>query len=231
MTRSKLLLALGVFAGLLLVRNLYTILLGLPDEASQGAVWRIFHFHVPAFFTAATMGLIGFVASIMYLMKRNLQYDALAVSATEVLLTFGAVNLVTGMIWARPIWGVWWAWDARLTSMLIFWLMYAGYLLLRRSIDDPTARARTSAVLSVFMFPGVYIVWKSILWWRTQHPGPVLSIRNGGGMAEGFEAAMWWNALALITLGIVLLLIRMRQEQTRQQIDAMRQEVYAATAA
>ena len=229
--RSKLLLALGVFAGLLLVRNLYTIFLVLPDEASQGPAWKIFLFHVPAFMTGVVMGLTGFIASILYLVKRNLRYDALAVSATELLLTFFCVTLFTGMIWARPIWGIWWAWDARLTSFLIFCLMYAGYLMLRRSIEDPTARARISAVLSIFMFPGVYIVWESIKWWRTQHPGPVLSIRNGGGMAEGFEATMWWNALALITLSIVMLLIRVRQEQTQQRIDALRQEVYAATAA
>jgi heme exporter protein C len=111
--------------------------------------------------------------------------------------------------------------------MLVCWLMYAGYLMLRRAIEEPTERAKNSAVLSIFIFPGVYITWKSIEWWRTQHPGPVLSVRKGGGMAPGMEAAMWWNALALGLLAVVLVLIRLRQEQQQRQVDALRRTAHA----
>jgi heme exporter protein C len=151
----------------------------------------------------------------------------LAVAATEVALAFGAVVLVTGMIWARIIWGVWWAWDARLTSTLIVWLMYSGYLMLRRAVEDPTERARNSAVLSIFIAPGMYITWKSIQWWATQHPGPVLSIRGGGGMAPGMEAMAYWNLLALGLLAVVLTLLRLGQEERLREIDALRRTVHA----
>jgi heme exporter protein C len=92
-------------------------------------------------------------ASVVFLIKKSFAADALAASVTEVALVFGAVNLATGMVWARIIWGIWWAWDARLTFMLISWLMYGGYLMLRQAIDEPTQRARMSAVLSILTFP------------------------------------------------------------------------------
>ena len=95
-------------------------------------------------------------------------------------MVFCTMFLITGSLWGRISWGVWWAWDARLTSALVLWLIGAGYLMLRRAIDEPTTRARLSAVLSIFGSVNSYIVWKSIEWYRTQHPQPVLSIRGGG---------------------------------------------------
>ena len=156
------------------------------------------------------------VASVTFLVRKNFRADALAASATEVALVFGAVNLATGMIWARIIWGIWWAWDARLTFMLISWLMYGGYLMLRQAIDEPTQRARLSAVLSILTFPGVVITWKAIEWWRTQHPGPVLSIRGASrehGSGDGI------GALPELPRGAAVCRrpdssIRMRQEET-----------------
>jgi heme exporter protein C len=99
--------------------------------------------------------------------------------------------------------------------------------MLRRAVDEPTERARNSAVLSVFIFPGVYITWKSIEWWRTQHPGPVLSIRQGGGMAPGMESPMYWNLLALLCLATVLVLLREHQEERRRELDSLRRAAHA----
>jgi heme exporter protein C len=225
--RNKIIYGLSAAAALLLVRNLNVIFLHLPDEMSQGAIWRIFYFHVPGAMTASACALTALIASSLYLIRRNLRYDALAVAATEVGLAFGAINLITGMIWARIIWGIWWAWDARLTSMLVIWIMYASYLMLRRAVDEPTERARVSAVLQIFLGPGMYITWKSIEWWRTQHPGPVLSIRGGGGMDPGMEAPMWWNLLALVMFAIVLVLLRLRQEERLREVDALRRLAHA----
>jgi len=147
---------------------------------------------------------------------------------TEVGLAFLAGNLITGSIWARIIWGVWWAWDARLTFMLISWLMYGGYLMLRQAIDEPTQRARLSAVLSILTFPGVVITWKAIEWWRTQHPGPVLSVRTGGGkMDPAMESVLLLNFLALLIFAVVLTLIRIRQEEMRRELDGLRREAHA----
>ena len=221
--REKLLYFVAVIAGILLVRNLYVILLRLPDEARQDAIWRIFCFHLPSAIASGSGFFIALLLSIGYLFWRNMKFDALAASVTEVSFALGLVTLVTGSIWARIIWGVWWAWDPRLTSYFICLLIYAGYLMLRRVIDEPTTRARLSAVLSIFGFVDLIIVWKSIEWWATLHPGPVLSIRTGGGRIDPqMESAAWWNVLAIGLLSIVLVVMRMRQEESRREIDAMR---------
>jgi heme exporter protein C len=225
--RDKIMIALAGLAALIIVWVLHTILWQVPDEKNQGAIFRIIYFHVPSAMTAAACALAAFVASVLYLVKRNLSYDAIAVAVTEGALLFGAVVLVTGMIWARIIWGIWWTWDARLTSMLVSWLMYAGYLMLRRAVEEPTERARNSAVLSIFIFPGVYITWKSIEWWRTQHPGPVLSIRQGGGMAPGMESPIYVNLLALLCLAAVLVMLRYNQELRRRELDSLRRTAHA----
>lgn len=226
--REKVIYALAAIGSLLLVRNLYTIFLGLPDEVLQGAIYRILFFHVPGAAVFMVGAFAAMVASILYLFRQKLQYDAFAASVTEVALVFGAVNLLTGMIWARVIWGVWWAWDARLTSMLISWLMYGGYLVLRNAIDEPTQRARMSAVLSILTFPGVIITFKAIDWWRTQHPAPVLSIRGAQGkMDPAMELVLYLNILAVLLIACVLVLIRMKQEQTQREIDGLRREAHA----
>jgi heme exporter protein C len=226
--REKAIYVLSAAAAVLLVRNLYVILLGLPDEAQQGPIYRILFFHLPSAITCFVGFLAAGIASVIYLVNKNLRYDAIAAASTEVGLAFATVVLVTGSIWARIIWGIWWTWDARLTSMLVCWLLYASYLMLRRAVAEPTQRARFSAVLSIFAFSDVIIVWKSIEWWRTQHPGPVLSIRTGGGhMDPAMEAAIYWNLLALLLFAIVLVLVRIRQEELRGEIDGMRQAAHA----
>lgn len=223
--REKTLIVLSGLAAVLLARNLYVILLQLPDEAVQGAIYRIIFFHVPAAWTAFLGFFTALVASVLYLARKNLQFDALAVSVTEVGLAFGAANLITGMIWGRIIWGIWWTWDPRLTSMLICWLLYAGYLMLRRAIEEPTERARISAVLSIFAFVDVPIVFFSIKWWRTQHPQPV--VWGGGSMDPAMWNMLFLNWVPLLLLGIVLAVVRMRQEQAQRQIDALRRHAHA----
>ena len=225
--REKLIYLFSLTAMALIAWDLYRIFMVLPDEANQGAIYRIIYFHVPAAITAMVGFFIAMVGSALYLITKNLKFDSVAAAVTEVSVVYAAVNLVTGSIWARVIWGIWWTWDARLTSMLICWLLYAGYLMLRRATDEPTQRAGLSAVLSIFAFVDVIIVWKSIEWWRTQHPAPVLSIRNGGGMAPGMESPLWWNVLAMALVAASLVLLRMRQESIRRELDALRRYAHA----
>jgi heme exporter protein C len=226
--REKICYGLGTLAAILFVRNLHVILFGLPDEAEQGAIYRILFFHLPAFFTAALCYLSALGTSIAYLRTKNPRWDAFAVSATEVGLAFAAINLLTGMIWARIIWGIWWTWDARLTWALICWLVYFGYLMLRKAMDDPSERAKNSAVLSVFAFASVAITWKAIEWWRTQHPGPVLSIRGGGGrMDPAMENMIYMNWLPMLMLAAIFIAIRMRQETMQREVDALRRHAHA----
>lgn len=225
--RDKLLAALGLIAGAFLVRNLYVILFQLPDEAAQGPIYRIFYYHLAGWFTSFLGYGIAAFASIYYLMKRDLRADAIAVSATEVGLTFTAVGMVTGTIWARIIWGIWWTWDPRLTWALICMLMYAGYLMLRRAIPEASERARLSAVVSLFSFITVIITYKAIDWWRTQHPGAVLSFRTGGGRIDpAMESMIYQNFLALLLLAATAFFVRVRQEKMQRAIDAIRRRVH-----
>jgi heme exporter protein C len=109
----------------------------------------------------------------------------------------------------------------------VCWLIFGGYLMLRRAVDEPNQRARFAAVVSILGSVNAYICYKSIEWWNTQHPQPVLSIRNGGGMAAGMEAPIWWNLLALACFSTILVMVRMRQESFAREIDTLRRMAHA----
>ncbi len=226
--RDKLIYGAGIFAALYFVRNLYVILLQLPDEAMQGAVYRIFFFHLPPYFAAVACFLGAAIASGMYLKTKLWKYDVFAVSATEVGLALAAINLVTGMIWGRQQWGIWWTWDARLTSALITWLIYLGYLMLREGIKDPSERAKNSAVLSIFAFAAVYFTYKANEWYRTQHPGPVLTIRTGKNTIDpAMQAMLFHNLIAFLLLTIVLVAVRMKLEDGQRAVESLRRRAHA----
>jgi len=227
--RERIAIGLAVGAAVLLSYNLYQMFMVLPDEAMQGAIYRILFFHAPS----AIVGMIGyFVAltfSVLYLSSGKLRWDSLSASVIEVSLVFSVVNIVTGSIWARIIWGIWWTWDYRLTSALVCVLIFAGYLMMRRAIEEPTQRARLSAALCIFGCVDVVIVWKSIEWFRNNHPGPVLTIRTGGGtMDPAMERIFYLNLLAILLMAIALVLVRTRQEATALQIDSLRRLANAA---
>ena len=205
----------ATLGGLLLVRNLYFIFLVLPDESSQGPVYRILFFHVPAWWTAFLAVTIAALASIMYLVRRNLRWDSLAVAATEVGLVFLLVGITLGSIWGRVAWGIWWTWDARLTSALICVLLYAAYLAVRNNIEDLTQRARIAAVASLFAFCDVPIVWYSIRWWRTQHPQPM-------ELPPDMMSVLLQNWLAIGLIVLALVIVRFEQEEAHRKIAALR---------
>jgi heme exporter protein C len=217
--RNKILYALGAIALLLLIRDILGIA-QLPDEKYQGAIFKIIFFHVPVAITALTAAAVALVASVLFLVTKNFFFDALAVAVTEVGLAFLAANLITGSIWGRVIWGVWWAWDARLTSALVCWLLYAGYLMLRHAIEEPTQRATFAAVFSIFAFIDVPIVIFSIKWWRTQHPQPVFW--GGGSFPKDWLPFFLWNMLAMILIGTIFTIARLRQEESQRELDYLR---------
>ena len=226
--RDKLTYALIAAGALFFFVNLYGIFDVLPDEAAQGPIYRIMFLHIPAAITSFTGFFVAMFLSIGYLSSGNLTLDATAASVNEVSLIFALVNVATGSIWARIIWGVWWTWDYRLTSMFVCLLIYVGYLLLRKSIAEPTQRARLSAALSIFGCVDIVIVWKSIEWFRNLHPGPVLSIRTGGGnMDPHMEAMVYRNVFAFLLIAAGIILVRMRQEETEREIDALRRLAHA----
>ena len=223
--RNKAFYILSALAIFMLVRNLHAIMLEVPDDAEQGVVARIIYFHVPAAFTAFTGFFAALVASALYLATKNFWYDSVAVAITEVSLAFATVNLVTGPIWARRSWGIWWTWDARLTSMLFCFVLYVSYLALRSALEEPTQRARISAVFSIFAFADVPIVWYSIEWFRTQHPAPVL--RGAGYMDPFMKSTMYLNWPTLMLVAVILILLRLRQEHTLRELDGLRRLAHA----
>jgi heme exporter protein C len=223
--REKTLIAFCIVAAILLAYNLYVMLLVLPDEVSQGPIFRIIFFHVPSAWTAFLGFLAAAVTSVLYLVRKDLRYDAFAVAVTEVGLAFAAVTLVTGMVWARIIWGIWWTWDPRLTSMLVCWLLYAGYLMLRHAVEEPTQRARIAAVFSIFASVDVPIVFFSIRWWRTQHPQPV--VWGGGSMDPAYWNTLFLNWVPLLLLGAAMAGIRLRQERRQRELEALRRMAHA----
>jgi heme exporter protein C len=222
--KDAILYTLGAASLAIVVRDLLAIK-DLPPEAAQGAIFKIIFFHVPVAITALLCACVSLIASVGFLLSKSFKFDALAVAVTEVGLAFLAANLVTGSIWGRVIWGVWWTWDARLTSALICWLLYAGYLMLRRAIEEPTQRATFSAVFSIFAFLDVPIVFFSIKWWRTQHPQPVFW--GGGSFPPDWTRIFLWQMLAMLLLGIVLTAVRLRQEESQREIDSLRRMAHS----
>ncbi len=194
----------------------------VPTEATMGNVQRIFYWHV----TEATLGCIfpyvNLVASLafLYLRRRNplsaLTADALAVASAEVTVLFVSVGLITGMLWAKPVWGIWWTWDARLTTYFLLWLLYVSYLLVRRF--TPAGQTSTlAAVLAIFAAVDVPITFMSIRWWRTQHPAPVFG--GEGSLDKSFYPAVFWSLAGWTMWGIFVCVFRFALERRRQMAE------------
>jgi heme exporter protein C len=191
----------------------------VPTEATMGDVQRIFYYHLPHAILGLVFPYVNLVASLAFLFWRRrdplkaLTADAVAVAAAEVTVLYAGICLATGMLWGKPAWGIWWAWDARLTSELLLWLLYVSYLLLRRF--SPSGQIATlGAVLSVFAAVDVPIVFMSIRWWRTQHPAPVFG--GDGKIDPSFVPAVLWNMAGWAMWGILILLFRFALERRRQ---------------
>lgn len=194
---------------------LYMALYYAPREATMGDAQRIFYFHVPSAWIGFLAFFIVFLCSILYLLKGARKWDALALSAAEIGIVFTTLVLLTGPIWAKAAWGAFWVWDARLTTTLILWFIYIGYLTLRSTVDD-VRKARLAAVLGIVGFLDVPVIYVSVTIWRTMHP--TLLISDSGGLAPPmFQTLM--VALASFTLLFALLLVaRVRLEQKRDAL-------------
>jgi heme exporter protein C len=205
----------------------YATRLGLimaPVDALQGNIFRIIYYHVPTSMLSLLFPYVNLVASLFYLYWRTrdplkaLTADAVAISSAEVTVVYATICLWTGMLWGRVAWGIWWTWDARLTSMLLLWLLYVSYLMLRKL--SSTGQTHTlAAVLSVFAGIDVPIVYMSIRWWRTQHPAPVFGGDADSGLDPSMRPAFWMNVLAWAMWGIFILVFRYMLERRRQESE------------
>jgi len=196
---------LGIFSLTSLVWAFYSIFYIAKLDRFQSVPQKIFYIHVPSAWISFLAFFLVFIFSIKYLYTSKNTDDLLANSFAEVGVFFNTLVLITGPIWAKPIWGVWWTWDARLTTSLILWLLYVAYLMLRSYIDEFERRARLSAVLGIFSFLNVPIVHYSVVWWRTLHPAPVV-IRSGGmaDLPTSMHIALWSSCFSVLMLFIYL---------------------------
>lgn len=215
--------------GLWVTLNFVLLLIGLrqalfvaPTEATMGDVQRIFYYHVPSAIAALLFPYVNLLGSIGFLIVRSRHpqraaaFDALALAAAEVTVLFTSIGLITGMLWAKPAWGIWWTWDERLTTFLLLWLLYVSYLAVRRL--TPNGQTPTlAAVISIFAAVDVPIVYMSIRWWRTQHPSPVFFGGPDSGLDPAMRLAFLWNLAAWISWGAFLIFARYALERRRQR--------------
>ena len=219
--KSRLSKVLPYVSFVTMIAALYAAFLYAPTERTMGDLQRIFYFHVSAWWIAFLAFGVVFGASVAYLLTQNRRYDVVALASAEVGVVFCTIGLVMGPIWAKPAWGIYWTWDARLTTALVLWLLYVGYLMLRGYIPNPSKRANLAAVVGIVGAVDIPIVIFSIRWWRTQHPQPVIMGGSDSGLHPHMLQALIVCMLAFFFLYILLLARRIAFEETQQEIDAL----------
>ncbi len=204
---------------------LYMIFLYAPTEETMGDVQRIFYIHVPSAITAFMAYFVVAAGSVFYLAKRTRVWDELAHSAAEIGFIFCTCVLVTGPLWAKPVWGIWWTWDMRLTSTFILWVLFIAYLMLRSYLLNPARAATLAAVVGVIGAADAIFDYMSIRWFRTQHPQPVIL----GGPESGLDPRMSVTLLvswgAFLCLFLLLLRLRMALARTRREMVDLKREL------
>jgi heme exporter protein C len=212
-------------AYLLMLSAVYLVFIYAPVEQMQGIVQKIFYFHVSSALTMFLAFGVVCVGSIVYLWRHTAWWDAVALGAAEIGVVFCTLVLITGPIWARPIWGAWWSWDPTLTLTLVLWLIYVAYLMLRMDTTDPK-RARFAAVLGIVGFVDVPLIRWSVEKWRTLHPKPVV-IQAGG--ETGLPPAMLLTfAVCIAAFGCLFFLLlreRVSTLQRRYDLEVLRHDI------
>jgi heme exporter protein C len=211
---------LSAVSAIAMIGALYLVFLIAPREAIMGDVQRIFYFHVAAAWTGYLAVFVAFLASLFYLLRGEARrWDRLALSSVEIGLVFVTEGIVTGSIWAKATWGVWWTWDPRLTTSAVLWLIYASYLTLRQAVEDESLRPRLSAVYSGIGFVAVPINFMAIRWWRTVHP--LVLERAGFHLAPAMLVTLVFSVGAFSLLFFTLLSYRLRLEQMKEQVQQL----------
>ncbi len=213
---------LALLTAVLFAVALYMVFISVPNIQGLRAD-RIFYFHVPVDWSAFLAYFVVFISSIVYLRSRDNKWDIIATSAVEIGLVFNTLMLITGSIWARPNWGTWWNWEPRLTTALVLWVVYVGYLLVRGYSSGSEQAARLSAVIGIVGFVDVPIVFLSTTWWQLQHPGHL--VFETGGLAPSMLATLMLSLAAFTCLFFVLLIERVSlkrsEAELRMLMDAM----------
>jgi heme exporter protein C len=230
--RNRFFTPLVILTLVLLAVGLYMSFIWAPTERNMGDVQRIFYFHLGSFWTSAVALVMNALACIMYIIRRTGSakekadfWDALAASSAEIGVIFCAGGLIFGTIWAKPVWGIWWTWDARLTLTFLTWLMYIAYILLRGFLEGSDRGGIISAVFGIFAVVNVPMVYMANRWYRTMHPQPVI----GGAAGSGMDGNMWLTVFvawaATLALMGVYLMLRMPLERGRREVESLRRRL------
>ena len=188
---------LAIITAVMMLADLYFIFMVAPTDSVLGHVQRVFYFHVPVAIMSFAAFFVVFVGSLGYLIRRTPRWDAIAHASAEVGVVFVTLALLTGIIWARPVWNTWWTWEPRLTTTMILWLIYVAYLMVRSYAPTQSKGAIYAAVVGIIGFIDVPIVYYSVVWWRSIHPSPVV---GPFAQADALEGTMAWILLfSLIT--------------------------------
>jgi len=204
-----------VFAAVLFAIGPYFVM-SAPVEQTMGLIQKIFYYHVPSAMMLFAAAFVCGIGSAVFLFKKHAAADRLALAAGELAVVFGIIVLVTGPIWARKAWGVWWQWDARLTSSLLLWMMFVAYLLVRR-FGGPGSE-KLSAAMALFGMANVPFVYVSVNYWRTLHPKTSVITE---GLAPGMKAPFWFCVVAFAILFTVLLTLRTKLEKDRAVVEEL----------
>ncbi len=207
----------SAFTFVVMCLALYMIFIYVPTEKVMGIVQKIFYFHVSLGLNTFLAFTIVFIYSVLYLVKKKDKYDIIAYAAAEVGVVFCSLVLITGPIWAKPIWGTWWTWDSRLTTTLILWFIFIAYLMLRANASSRTQRANFAAVYGIVGFIDVPIVYMSIHWWRTIHP--VVIKASGIALATEMKNTLYISLIAITCVFFIFLRLRIRLGYLREDVD------------
>lgn len=209
--------------GIAMMALLVGAVLAAPREAIEGEVQRLFYIHVPSALASYMAFSIVFVSSILVLWKRDMRFDPVARAAAGVGVLFTGLTLATGAIWGKPIWGVYWTWDARLTSTLILFLIFSGYLL-ARSLADRTDEqaARYAAVFAIIGFLDIPIIHMSVSWWRTLHPAPIVARLGPPALPVEMLLVLMIGIVAIGLLALWLIVLRAETETLAQRAENLR---------
>jgi heme exporter protein C len=208
---------------------LYLTLFYAPREAVMGEVQRVFYFHVAAGWVGALAFLVTAIAGAVYLLRGSSRWDQVALSSVEIGVVFTFINIVSGSIWARPIWNTWWTWDPRLVTATVMELIYVAYLMLRQGIEDPDRRARFGAVYGILGFLSVPLTFLSIRIFRTIHP---VVIGSGDPTAEGtfdmtakMRVAFFYSLFTFTLVYVTLLWHRLRLQRQIEKVEAWKMRI------
>jgi len=206
--------------------SLYLIFIVVPTDVNLGISQRIFYIHVPLAVLSLIPPILVFATSMVYLVKRSPQWDAIAHSSVEVGLLFTTLALITGSIWARPTWGVWWTWDPVLTTFLILWLVYLGYLLIRSYSTDPDRRARFSAIVGILGSINALAVYLASELWRTIHPDKVIGpTAQENALDPSIQLGILVSFIAILLLFVYTIIFRTKLHTATDQIGSIQTQL------